>query len=56
MRELILGLVMFLFVVMALILLMMLGGAIAEEACANGKTFQLHNKTYACFEQVPDKN
>lgn len=55
MRELILSLCLLIMVVAVFVVMLILGGVIAQEACAKGETFQLHDKTYACFEQVtPD--
>ena len=55
MREFILSIAIVLMVLVLLIVLSLLFGQIALEACAKGETFQMYNKTYACFEQVtPD--
>ena len=55
MRELILSLCLSVMVVAVFVVMLILGGVIAQEACARGETFRVNDKTYACFEQVtPD--
>lgn len=55
MRELILSFAIVLMVLVLLTVLSLLFGQIALEACAQGETFRVNDKTYACFEQVtPD--